>query len=253
MSVIKIPIDKIRPDQTFQIRQLDEPTVEAYMEVEEFRTPPYVKSIASADEYILLDGFHRIEALKRNGCTEATVKVLSGSDVDLLLASARQNTSHGRAYTRDEKEELCGKLLIWLDREGKVLSSAQIAKVCGISGTTVVTYRNKLVRQGKISEPKSVVDKDGKRRSSRNRMAKKLLLYKVADASRVMLEDVKKVTSCDWTAIDDEERPGVIKDLQDLSIALKKALGHIGADCTEPVLLEDTADQGAEAPDQQET
>ena len=152
---MKLNISEITIDKDFQIRaEIDNPTVQKYVELlsENVRFPPL--DVWETDgKYILIDGFHRIAAMKEAGYVECEVSVYSGTKTQAMVQAARSNRSHGRPLTASDLRSTIAKL-IECDRD---MSNASIAENAGCSPHTVNAVREALGMQ-----TARVKGKDGK-------------------------------------------------------------------------------------------
>jgi len=149
-----IPIDRIVVDEKFQIRNsLTEDYVRRYTQryKVEAELPPVEVALVNG-AYFLIDGFHRLEALRRLGRTEASARIRILPDLNAVLWEGFEiNSRHGVHYTKDERRKGF-KLYLRMGRqyvEGKprtprwLKSLNQIGKEWGISPHTI----KKLIQQ----------------------------------------------------------------------------------------------------------
>jgi hypothetical protein len=131
--------------------RLDERWVAHLMEVHD-RWPP----ILLTDEGLVLDGCHRVEAARRLGRTTILAVVSSAStQLGCFIEAARANAGHGLRLTRAERSAVAKRLLV----EAGGLSDRRIARIAGVSPTTVGTYRRQLgerVPDQPANEPNAV-------------------------------------------------------------------------------------------------
>lgn len=142
---MKLNISEITIDKEFQIRaEIDNPTVQKYAELYGENTRFPALSVWETDEQnILIDGFHRIAAMKEAGYVECEVIVFSGTKTQAMVEAARSNHSHGRPLTGADLRATIAKL-IECDRE---MSNASIATAAGCSGHTVQSVRDAIGMQ----------------------------------------------------------------------------------------------------------
>ena len=154
ITLASIPIDRIVVDERFQIRSgLTEDYVKKYTlryKVEAELPPIEVADVDGA--YFLIDGFHRLEALRRLGRTQATARIRALPDLNAVLWEGFEiNSRHGVHYSKEERRRGF-KLYLKMGRcyvEGKprtarwLKSLNQIGKEWGISPHTI----KKLIQQ----------------------------------------------------------------------------------------------------------
>jgi hypothetical protein len=152
---MKIQLHDIIRDAEFQIRaELDEPTISKYEECyREGSTFPPLLVWAEGGTHILLDGFHRHEAMNRAGFVFAEVKEFAGTKGEAMIAAVTANSRHGRQLSGQDMRVAIAKLL----RCGMELSNAQIADAAGCSDHTV-----KAVRDAEGMQTTRVKGRDGK-------------------------------------------------------------------------------------------
>jgi hypothetical protein len=157
---MKINITDITIDESMQVRAgLDEPTVSQYEEsLREGAAFPQVLVWAEGGAYILLDGFHRVEAMRRAGFIDTDAKQFTGSKSEATIAAVVANARHGLRLTGKDLRAAIAKLI----RCGGDLSNSQIADACSCSGHTVAA-----VRESEGLQVTRVVGKDGKSYPSR--------------------------------------------------------------------------------------
>ena len=95
MTVSQINLSDITVDPTPNIRaSIDEGTVEHYREVLD-QCPPLV-AFTTKDGLLLADGFHRVEAARREGRASTLVDVQTGTRDDANAFAATANLRRGR-------------------------------------------------------------------------------------------------------------------------------------------------------------
>lgn len=94
------------------------------------------------NDYWLWDGFHRLDAHKKAGCTSIRANVKQGTRRDAVLASVGANNNHGLRRTNDDKRRAVITLLN--DAEWVKWSDREIAQQCKVSHTFVGKMRQDL-------------------------------------------------------------------------------------------------------------
>lgn len=138
-------ISDITIDKQFQIRaEIDNPTVQRYAELysENVKFPP-VLVWETDGKFILIDGFHRVGAMREAGYVECEAKVFRGTKTEAMVAATLSNNSHGRPMTGADLRSAIAKL-IECDRD---MSNAQIAEAAGCSPHTVQSVREAIGMQ----------------------------------------------------------------------------------------------------------
>ena len=102
VKLVKMADIVLNPD--LQAREkLSRETVEDYAEA--YRTGakmPALRLFHVADEYVLVDGFHRFNAMKRLGFEDTEATIEAGSLADAMLAAAASNSRHGLRRTKGD-------------------------------------------------------------------------------------------------------------------------------------------------------
>lgn len=140
--VEQIAVDQLEVDQDLQSRAsgLDAKTVVEYREaIQRGSAFPPVKVIDDGEKKWLWDGFHTLEANKREGFKEIHAEVRQGSRRDAVLLSVAANIAHGLRRSNHDKRKAVQTLLD--DSEWGQWSSREIAERCGVSHTFVDNLR----------------------------------------------------------------------------------------------------------------
>lgn len=99
------------PDANFRDR-VDPEVVERYREV---RTAlPPLKCVNIDGKIVLADGFHRLEAHKKEGADRVFVDIVPGTMREVRVIAATENCSHGHPLARDERN----RAITWLAENG---------------------------------------------------------------------------------------------------------------------------------------
>ena len=114
MKTKEIPIEYIEFDERIKnIRNAQsEEAIGRYIEKYESGTskPISVKEI-DRQHYILIDGHHRIEALKRLKRRKIEADILDITDKELYSRAVEKNVDHGVSLTKDEEEQIIYNLI----------------------------------------------------------------------------------------------------------------------------------------------
>ncbi len=132
---MKLPLDSLRLDPALQFRAgLDPAHVEALgvAYAEGAAVPPLVACSNGADGgYLLLDGAHRLAALRQLGVEQADVELADGPP-DRGAAFAN-NLRHGLPPSAEERREHAR----WLQCRDPSLSERDLSKLVGLSASSV--------------------------------------------------------------------------------------------------------------------
>jgi uncharacterized ParB-like nuclease family protein len=139
------------------------PTVEEYAEAlrGEVELDP-VTVFHDGTDYWLADGFHRLEAYKREGFSEIPVNVMKGGHRAAILFSVGANHKHGLPRTPADKRRAIETLL--RDQEWGANSDRWIAETARVNHETVTSVRRILESTGEIRQLDERKGKDGKTR-----------------------------------------------------------------------------------------
>ena len=138
-----LPIGQIITDARTQVRAaIDEAIVEEY--AEHLRAggslPPVTAFRDEASRTYLADGFHRVRAHERAGRTEIDAEIQSGTQEDALWCALGANRAHGHRLTSaDKKHAIELALKAWPDR-----SQTRIAQQIGCSQQYVGKIRGQV-------------------------------------------------------------------------------------------------------------
>ena len=161
-----VPITSI--SSTFQIREsTDEKHVqEIVRSIQEDGWKPgeyldVIQPDQNQEKFKLADGNHRLQALKLLGWTEAPIRIIGSTDLDLYKQAYKVNAGHGVRLTRAEKEHFikemlklyCGVLNRW--------SLPRFVKEFEISKPTAEKYKAELEATG-FEFPEMAIGADGK-------------------------------------------------------------------------------------------
>ncbi|MCE9613103.1 MAG: ParB/RepB/Spo0J family partition protein [Lentisphaerae bacterium] len=106
------------------------------------------------------DGWHRIEADRKNGLKEIDAILRPGNRLDALRHALKANSSHGKQRSKADKRRAVTLALA----EFSDLSSRQISELCDVSHTFVETVRS----GGNVATSATRIGADGKRYSGGN-------------------------------------------------------------------------------------
>jgi uncharacterized ParB-like nuclease family protein len=136
----------VRTDGGTQARVgINTAVVEEYAEAQRqgAKLPPVVLyHEKDGDSYWLADGFHRFHANRLNGHDEILAIVRDGTRRDAVLHAVGANADHGLRRTNEDKK--VAVMMLLEDAEWGTWSDNKLAKVSGVSPTTVGTYRASL-------------------------------------------------------------------------------------------------------------
>jgi hypothetical protein len=142
-----ISVQELRVDPSLQPR-VDGVDAEHVRALEE--TPedwPTLKVVQHDRRYLLVDGFHRLEAGRNLELESVRVEVLDTPlDGDLHALAFALNAAHGRPLSLDDRRAFAERLL----RGHPYLADREIGRRCGLSGNTVGAIRKRLEESAQI-------------------------------------------------------------------------------------------------------
>jgi hypothetical protein len=125
---------------SLRFRQLDDETVLDYayaLSQKEELPEVNVAFDRETHSYYMVDGFHRLEAHKRNKATMITASVSDVSKADAFWLALGANAKNGRRLSIEDKRDAIATIL----KNYPQLSSRQIAAHVGCSHTTVLRFK----------------------------------------------------------------------------------------------------------------
>lgn len=140
----RLPIEKICCDCEVQPRvQLNRSVVRDYFELmQSGETFPPLQIVSVDNKFILVDGYHRLEAAKMANLTTFRCLVREGDRRHAVLLSSIANFRHGLRRTNADKRRAVTKVLA--DPEWRQWSDRQIARHCQVSQAFVSGVRSKM-------------------------------------------------------------------------------------------------------------
>lgn len=150
-----IPIDDVRfVKELYPRLREDDAAIERYRASIEL-LPPIV--VARGD--VLVDGFHRWQAHRREGATHIEADDLGDiSDTEIFNESIRRNSTHGHQLTRKDKENLAGKLWQTLAHLPNAQRVTDIAQLLAVSERSVQSWTKDARKYEKDQQQANVVD-----------------------------------------------------------------------------------------------
>lgn len=120
---------------------------------------PPVSLVVRDKRYVLVDGFHRLQAAKNLKLKSIRASILKiADDADLHAIAFTLNASHGRSLSLKDRRAFAARLLClhanWSDRE--------IGRQSGLAQPTITKIRAELERQKQIAPARSRVGRDGR-------------------------------------------------------------------------------------------
>ena len=152
-EILQLPISDIIADfETYAYRdQLNQEKVVEYQQLLDDLPPLDVFKID--DSYILVGGFHRLEAHKQSDRELITVVVHQGSEADAKMFACRANSTHGLNLTASERRRALTDFIKFSLLEDPLLSNSAISQAFGgTSEATVRRYRKKLEESGELEQ-----------------------------------------------------------------------------------------------------
>lgn len=129
-----IPVDSVRfVKELYPRLREDDAAIERYRDALD-NLPP----IVVARDNILVDGFHRWQAFRREGRSEIPAENLGNlSDAEIFHESIKRNATHGHQLTRKDKQNLAGKLWQTLAHMPSAERTADIATTLAVDERSV--------------------------------------------------------------------------------------------------------------------
>lgn len=132
-----VPVESIRfVKELYPRLREDDAAIERYRDAID-QLPP----IVVARDGVLVDGFHRWQAYRREGRTEIPAEDLGNlSDSEIFTESIRRNAAHGHQLNRKDKQNLAGKLWQTLGHLPNAERVAEIAVTLSVSERSVQAW-----------------------------------------------------------------------------------------------------------------
>jgi DNA-binding transcriptional regulator YdaS (Cro superfamily) len=129
-----LPIDAVRfVKELYPRLREDDAAVERYRAALDLLPP-----ITVARDGVLVDGFHRWQAHRKEGAAEIAAENLGDlTDSEIIRESIRRNASHGQQLAARDKQRLAGQLWPTLDKATRV---AELADLLSVSERTVQAW-----------------------------------------------------------------------------------------------------------------
>ena len=110
---------------------------------------PPLKAVRTDGGYLLVDGFHRMEAARNLGLESVRVEVVDPpADGDLHALAFALNAKHGRPLSLTDRRAFAETLL----RAQPYLADREIARRCGLAANTVGAIRGRLEAGAQIEQ-----------------------------------------------------------------------------------------------------
>lgn len=162
MEIKELKVKDIKAKPDLMMRDgLDKTLVAQYKEtIESILQVSPIKVYAVGDDFILVDGFHRLAATRQAGLDMVNAQIFTGSFQDAHAAACIANLQHGKPLTRSErKRAICQYVKLNVG-----LSNRLISEAVGVSDVTIMRYRKEMESSGEIELQESRAGKDKKRR-----------------------------------------------------------------------------------------
>lgn len=155
---VRIQIEELGVDLSVQPRVdgLDANHVRALEETPE--TWPPLKVVRQGEVFLLIDGYHRMEAARNLGLDTIQVEVADAPpDGDLQALAFALNAEHGRPLSLADRRAFADRLL----RAQPHLADREIARRCGLAANTVGAIRGRLEESVQIVQTTERVGRGG--------------------------------------------------------------------------------------------
>jgi len=130
----------------FNVRPLDEDTVQRYQEVVDRLPPVEGWQDPGTGEIFLLDGRHRCEARRREGFNDVALLMFNGSRVDAEVRAFSANLPHPLPLTKLQRRKAITEIV----RRRYSRSNSWISEEAGCSPPTVAKIREALEAEGVV-------------------------------------------------------------------------------------------------------
>ncbi|WP_158574012.1 ParB/RepB/Spo0J family partition protein [Streptomyces triticagri] len=151
-TTVRVPTDTLLDADSPRLSGVDEDHVRALAETDE-ALPPI---IVHRSTMRVIDGMHRLHALRLNKAPAVEVIYFDGTERDAFLLAVESNIKHGLPLTLSDRRESARRILSafpeWSDRA--------IAAKSGLSGKTVGALRRSA--GGELAQPAVRVGRDGR-------------------------------------------------------------------------------------------
>lgn len=142
--ITEVAIADIVMDAELQMRAgMQMQTVAEYAEIlseknDKWPFPPVELMRRKDGSLVLVDGWHRVEAARRNDWETVSATVVSGTETQIFEACLRANAKHGlRRTNEDKRKAVLAALEKWPGFDAR-----KIARKCGVSHTFVSKLKN---------------------------------------------------------------------------------------------------------------
>lgn len=117
---------------------------------------PPIRVVATATDFLVCDGFHRVNAARRAGIAELPCIVTQGTHDDALLIALHANATNGlRRSNADKRRAVAAALARWPEKSDRV-----IAELCGVAHPLVASCRPQDQLEESSSSFKSARERD---------------------------------------------------------------------------------------------
>lgn len=133
----------------------------------------------------VLDGHHRLKACAELGITDYPKITRTGMTETEKRTHARKLNMARRHLSREQRRELIKRQLI----ETPNLSDRQIAKILGVSNSTVSVMRWELIESGQVCDSHTSKGADGKEYKRHHENKEELETIKLLEETRILTYD----------------------------------------------------------------
>ncbi len=190
---------------------------------------PPLKVVRQDGRYLLVDGFHRLEAARNLGLEVIPVEVLEApQDGDLRALAFSLNAQHGRPLSLADRRAFAERLL----RNRPYLADREIGRRCGLSGNTVGAIRERLEESAQIEQTAERVGRGGYRHTIERRAGElpdsdpsEAITELFKPQERRQQKRIARYLERLAIALDDQYRLGGWETHEDAAEACRKALG----------------------------
>ncbi len=232
-SGVKIRLEELEVDPSLQPRVSGTDPDHVRVLGETHKAWPPLKVVRQDGHYLLVDGFHRLEAARNLGLEDVPVQVLQApKDGDLRSLAFSLNAQHGRPLSLDDRRAFAEKLL----RDRPHFADREIGRRCGLSGNTVGTIRGRLEESAQIEQISERVGRGGYHHTAGRRVGElpdpasgKAITDLFKPQERRQQKRIARYLERLATALDDQYGLKGWEAHEDAAEACREALGKEGA------------------------
>jgi len=160
----------------------------------------------------VLDGYHRLKICVELGIEDYPKVIRTGMSEAEKWTHARKLNMARRHLTREQRQELIREQI----KATPELSDRQIAKMLGVSNSTVSVMRHELIEDGQVCESHTSIGSDGKEYSRHRESLDKYALFTA--------DDIYKIRERVHSTNDESELMEIIRILKEAQVDTSEVL-----------------------------